>query len=127
MMIRPRCLECNRVVGGDGRRGLCGRCRRDTVIRDSYDTLPRGCWTEDAKQWDGSPDTLILMELFGNGLSDKQIALQMGRSVGGVCKARQRLGLKVSRARQAKHRKAAWVEREPGEVSETVKERTKVA
>ena len=105
-MVR-RCMECCKVVNKDVCRGLCRKCYSDKAVRDRYPRLNLGCHHETARDWD-EIDLTRLKRFFHRGHSDKYIAERLRRSVGSVCKRRQRLGLIVSRARQNYHRKIAW-------------------
>lgn len=70
-----------------------------------YTTLPRGLWATAGFVCRTGHDKIKLIDLFGQGLSDKAIAAATGRSVAAVTKERQRLGLRVPVERQAAHRR----------------------
>lgn len=91
-MNRPRCLECGRVTNKDARRGLCGVCRRDPVVRKNYRMMPRGCWQDGAKEWTPH-ETTRLIRFVRAGFSDAKIALLMNRTYTGVSRKRRRMGL----------------------------------
>lgn len=103
-MESKRCLECNRLRTKDGRRGLCRSCYRDPYVRERYAPLPRGTWRNTGWRWDAL-NRCRLIELFDRSMSDKQIAVELGRSGCSVTKQRQRMGLRVSPARQGLHRR----------------------
>jgi hypothetical protein len=106
---RARCLDCKRVVGAYVRRGLCPTCYRAPDVREEYQR--RSEYDERARRgWDILADT-ELIELFESGLSDLEIAAQMGRKRGSVCKRRAKLGLVVGRARHVAHQSAAATRR----------------
>ena len=114
-------MECCRVVDRDVRRGLCRTCYRNVGIRKRYPTLARGCHHDTSRVWD-EIDITRLKRFYHRGYSDKYIAEKLGRSVGSVCKQRQRLGLVVSHERQNYHRRLAWTEE--GEVKDGHSEHT---
>ena len=95
-----RCLECNRLTG-DHRRGLCRRCYRDISVRDGYNLRPRGLWGKNGFACWGIDEESLLIDLFGKGLSDRDIAVVMNRTLWAVTKKRQRLGLTISQERRS--------------------------
>ena len=107
-----RCLNCRRLfaTGSLKPRGLCRPCYQDQDIRDDYPYKVRGGWHRTARIW-GLDEKALLMELYENGLSDKEIAGQLERSEGSVQKQRQRLGLAVDKRRQGAHRTREYLER----------------
>lgn len=107
-MDARRCLECGRLVGKDVRRGLCRTCYRDPEVRDGYEPLPRGAWSRRGFAPRDVVAKAVVADLHEAGLSDREIAQQTGRSVAAVTKERQRMGLAVSRERQAASKVRAW-------------------
>lgn len=105
-MSEPRrCLECGRLTGRDHRRGLCRRCYRDPVIRDGYFCTARGVWSINGYVPLVAEDAVMLESLFKAGMSDAEIAEAMGITVSAITKRRQRMGLKVSKARETAHKR----------------------
>ncbi len=95
----------------DVRRGLCRPCYRNPDIRDDYPPLARGRWKEILHVW-GAMNDAVLIEMYEMGLSDKQIATQLSRSVASVTKRRQRLGLRVSKRRESDHKRDTYYSKE---------------
>lgn len=105
-MSEPRrCLECGRLTGRYHRRGLCRRCYRDPVIRDGYFCTARGRWGINGYAPLTVEDTISITSLFEAGLSDAEIAEAMGISVSAATKRRQRMGLRVDKAREIAHKR----------------------
>jgi hypothetical protein len=102
-----RCLHCNGLTGVTVRRGLCQKCY-NTPIRRDYASRPRGLYRYTG--WDHLT-VCRLVSLFKDGLSDRQIAKALRRSMQAVRKRRQRLGLRVSAARHGKHWQEVAAER----------------
>lgn len=103
-----RCQHCQRMTN-EPRRGLCRQCYRDPAVRARYRRYPAGAWLPGAESWTEA-DRSMLRYFFKRGLSDKEIAAKMGRSVGSIVGARHRLGLAVDSKRMGSHRMRDWRE-----------------
>ena len=107
-----RCESCNRAklrkagTRDPLRRGLCHRCYANLNIREEF--TPHYQIRQDlnplARVW-SERELSRLMVMYEAGCSDKQIAADVGRTWRSVQKVRQRLGMLVSSARAAGHRR----------------------
>lgn len=90
-----RCMECNRVVTKNARRGLCRVCYNNPDVREHYPTLARGAWKLGARAWTVFDDMQI-RAMFEQGALDQDIASALNRNWWCVRRRRRHLGLKVS-------------------------------
>lgn len=85
------CINCRKVYSKNTikSRLLCQTCYRDDDTRADYPMQRRGGWHATARVWDVLEKALFL-DMIAKGMTNRQIAKQLGRPEGSIRRARER-------------------------------------